>query len=183
MPSYRIAALRYLALALTPGIVLYLCAGSLQAQPTGPPGQPAAVTTFPAGSAGQAQQTAFPGLREALRAMAKDMPTSRAILTCPISGRQVRVIRTGARWAVFPRGAVFLLLGETEGGSDLVFYSQQQYVQHLARNPAAAKQKPKPLRLPAALRQVVAQKPGTSSASAASSIAPASSHAISAGTH
>jgi len=151
------------------------CLAASQPQPAGPPGQPVVVTNF---APPRPTETAFPGLRQALLAMAKDMPTSRALAACPISGQQVRVIRTGARWAAFPRSAVFLLLGSAQAGPDLVFAGQQQYIQYLARHPEAAKRRPKPLRVEAAIKEILTAKPspaapGSPPASAASAPATA----------
>lgn len=153
---------RCFATAAVASLFLGVCVAAAPPQPAEPLSQPVVVTNF---GSPQATETKFPDVRQAVLSMAKDMPTSRAIAACPITGRQVRVIRTGARWTAFPRDAVFLLVGNAEAGPDLVFARQQQFVQYLARHPEAAKHHPKPLRLQAALGEILAQKTANVTAS------------------
>jgi len=158
-------AQRQLLAAIVAGLCTALPLSSVGTQAPAPPKQPIVVTDF---AAKPAKEVSLPGIRDAICAMAKDMPTSRAIATCPISGQQVRVIRTGARWVTVPRDAVFLLLGKQEPGLDLVFPTQQQFVQYLVRHPEAAKHRPKPLRLHAALKEILPPTPTSSTPSTAS---------------
>jgi hypothetical protein len=172
-------AQRQLLPAIIAGLCTVLPLASVGTQAPAPPGQAVVVTDF---GVRPAKEVAQPSIREAICAMAKDMPTSRAIATCPISGQQVRVIRTGARWVAVPRDAVFLLLGKQEPGPDMVFPSQQQFVQYLVRHPEAAKHRPKPLRLHAALKEILPPKPSSPTSPTSSTTSSTSSPAPPAGT-
>ena len=153
-PDCRIM-LRCFVTAAVASLFLGVCVAAARPQHAEPLSQPVIVTNF---GSPQATETKFPDVRQAMLSMAKDMPTSRAIAACPMTGQQVRLIRTGARWTALPRDAVFLLLGNAEAGPNLVFAGQQQYIQYLARHPETARQRPKPLRLQAALSEILAQK-------------------------
>lgn len=115
--------------------------------------QKVTVTDFTAG-----KEYTHASIRDAVKAMAASTLCSRAVATCPITGQQVRVIRTGVKWVTYPKDAVFLLLGARQSrGPDLVFPGQRQYIQYLARHPDAAAQKPKPLRIAQALKEITSQ--------------------------
>jgi len=51
----------------------------------------------------------------AITAMAESFPTSRAVAHDPFARKEVRIIRTGAKWVAWPTSAVFLFLPETNG--------------------------------------------------------------------
>jgi hypothetical protein len=50
----------------------------------------------------------------AIAAMDK-LPTARAVARDPFAGKEVRIIRTGAKWVAWPTSAVFLFLPQTNG--------------------------------------------------------------------
>ncbi|UCH33923.1 MAG: hypothetical protein JSV65_15375 [Armatimonadota bacterium] len=87
----------------------------------------------------------------AMADMMEKFPTSRVVAHDPFAGKEVRVIRTGAKWVAWPKSAVFLFL---PGAKELdpaqrcqAFPRQVEYVQYLATHPKVAVFKPRPLRL------------------------------------
>jgi len=53
----------------------------------------------------------------AIAAMMERFPTARAVAHDPFAGKEVRIIRTGARWVAWPKSAVFLYLGKCGEGA------------------------------------------------------------------
>jgi len=135
-----------IALLLITALFTPIAAGEEQQ----PPAQKVTVTDFSTSA-----ESTHSSVRDAVKAMAANLPCSRAVAVSPVSGQQVRIIRTGVRWASHPKDAVFLLLGTKEPpGPDLVFAGQRQYIQYLVRHPDAARQKPKPLRVVEAVKEI-----------------------------
>jgi len=104
--------------------------------------QPVTVADF-----GQGTTLRYDNLACALKDMALRMATSLAEATCPVSLKVLKVIRTGIKWTADPPTARFMLLKE----GMFAFASQKEFIQFLARNADAAKQRPKPLTLRQAL--------------------------------
>jgi hypothetical protein len=115
--------------------------------------QPVTVSDF-----GRGTTLSYDNLACALREMASKMATSLAEASCPVSSKVVKVIRTGVKWTVDPSSARFMVLKE----GTFAFASQREFIQFLARNADAARQRPKPLTLPQALA-VIAKRPPTPS--------------------
>ncbi|HUT75417.1 MAG TPA: hypothetical protein VM221_11375 [Armatimonadota bacterium] len=109
----------------------------------------------------------------AISAMMDKFPTSRAIAHDPFAGKEVRVIRTGAKWIAWPQSAVFLYLlkPDPQAGADadaapgprvaetcLAFPRQVEYIQYLATHPEVSARCPRPLRLAELLKKL--KEPG-----------------------
>jgi hypothetical protein len=97
----------------------------------------------------------------ALSMMIERFPTSRAVARDPFAGKEVRIIRTGAKWVAWPKSAVFLYLPQAQALAPplrcLAFPCQVEYIQYLATHPEVAAFKPRPLRLPE-LRQAIKEQ-------------------------
>jgi len=94
----------------------------------------------------------------AIAAMMDKFPTSRAVAHDPFAGKEVRIIRTGAKWLAWPTTAVFLYLPQAQTLDPprrcLAFPRQDEYIQYLAAHPEVAAFKPRPLRLPELLKKI-----------------------------
>jgi hypothetical protein len=98
----------------------------------------------------------------AMRGMAEKYPASRAVAHSPVSGKEIRIIRTGVRWVVAPESAVFLILDDpklppTERWR--VFDRQAGYVQFLSRHRELLKYNPRPMRIAEVVRLLTAPPP------------------------
>jgi len=133
------------------------------------------VTDFAAG-----QEHVYCNLACAIEAMAENFPTARAVAHDPFAGKEVRVIRTGAKWVAWPKSAEFLLLAESRREASsretnvaqankpaaedqptprrrrLAFPRRIEYVQYLATHPEAAALRPHPRSLPELLEALKA---------------------------
>jgi len=98
----------------------------------------------------------------AISVMMDRFPTSRAVARDPFAGKEVRIIRTGAKWVAWPKTAVFLFLPQAQtldpSARCLVFPRQVEYIQYLATHPEVAAFKPRPLRLAELLKAIKEQK-------------------------
>lgn len=87
----------------------------------------------------------------ALREMGEKYPTSRAVARDPFARKEVRIIRTGARWTAWPTTAVFLYLPAAKdlsvGQRCSAFARQDEYIRYLATHPEVSAHKPRPRRL------------------------------------
>jgi hypothetical protein len=109
------------------------------------------------------KDTTYCGLFCALKEMAEKYPASRAIAHSPISGNEVRIIRTGARWAIVPTTAVFLILDDPQlppAQRWRVFDRQARYIQFLSLHRELLKYQPRPTRLPELIRLLTPPKVG-----------------------
>jgi len=115
------------------------------------------VTDFRTGT-----DTAVCGLWCAMKQMEEKAPASRAITHCPVTGTEIRIIRTGVRWVIVPETAVFLLLDEEKFAPPQrwrVFHRQAGYMQFLCRHRELLEQKPRPIRLPEVVRILTTPPP------------------------
>jgi hypothetical protein len=125
-----------------------VCAGPVD------PAQRVVVTDFRAKT-----DTTVCGVWCAMKRMAEKHPASRAIAHSPVSGKEIRIIRTGVHWVVMPNTAVFLVLPEKAALPAQrwrAFHRQAEYMQFLLRYRDLLEHKPKLARLPEIVRTLTA---------------------------